>query len=58
MMEEFDIGLFSIFIIVFFGVTLLVYGLGVALSDNFPRWLGWVAVVLATASLIAGFVQT
>jgi hypothetical protein len=57
LMEEIDIGLFSTFIIVFFGVTLLFYGLGVALSDNFPRWLGWVAVVLATASLITGFVQ-
>ena len=57
MMEEIDIGLLSTFIIVFFGVTLLLYGLGVALSDNFPRWLGWVAVVLAIASLIAGFVQ-
>ncbi len=57
MMEEIDIGLLSTFIIVFFGVTLLLYGLGVALSDNFPRWLGWVAVVLAIASLITGFVQ-
>ncbi|MCH8338017.1 MAG: hypothetical protein IH858_04095 [Chloroflexi bacterium] len=57
MMEEIDIGLFSTFIIVFFGVTLLLYGLGVAFSDNYPRWLGWVAVVLATASLITGFVQ-
>ncbi len=57
MMEEIDIGLFSTFIIVFFGVTLLLYGLGVALSDDFPRWLGWVAVVLAIASLIIGFVQ-
>ena len=57
MMEEIDIGLFSISIIVFFGVTLLLYGLGVALSDDFPRWLGWVAVVLAIASLITGFVQ-
>lgn len=57
MMEEIDIGLFSTFIIVFFGVTLLLYGLGVALSNNFPRWLGWVAVVLATASLVTGFVR-
>ena len=57
LMEEIDIGLFSTFIIVFFGVTLLLSGLGVALSDNFPKWLGWVAVVLATASLITGFVQ-
>lgn len=57
MMEEIDIGLFSTFIIVYFGVTLLLYGLGVALSDDFPRWLGWVAIVLASASLITGLVQ-
>ena len=56
-MAEIHIGLFSTFVIVFFGVTLPLYGPGVAPSNNLPRWLGWVAVVLATASLITGFVR-
>lgn len=57
MMEEIDIGLFSLYIIVFFGITLILYGLAVAMSDTYPKWLGWVAVVLAVASLVVGAVQ-
>ena len=57
MMEEIDIGIFSIYIILFFGLTFLLYGLAVAMSESYPKWLGWVAVVLALASLIVGIVQ-
>ena len=57
MMEEIDIGIFSMYIIVFFGITLLFYGLAVAKSTSFPAWLGWVAVVLASCSLVVGVVQ-
>jgi len=56
-MEEIDVGLFSVYIIVFFGVTFVLYGLAVARSDRFPTWLGWAAVVLGIASFIDGMVQ-
>ena len=55
--EEIDIGLFSMYIIVFFGATFILYGLAVALSEVYPKWLGWVAVGLGSASLIVGTVQ-
>ncbi len=56
-MEEIDVGLFSVYIIVFFGLTFSLFGLAVARSDGFPQWLGWVAVVLGIASFIDGTVQ-
>ena len=57
MLEEVDVAIFSIFILVFFGVTFLLYGLAVALDDEYPTWLGWTAIVLAVASLTIGTVQ-
>ena len=56
-MEEMDVGIFSAWIILFFGATFIAYGLAVATSDNFPKWLGWVAVVLGLISLAVGFYQ-
>ena len=56
-MEEIDVGLFSVYIIVFFGLTFSLFGLAVAKSDSFPQWLGWVAVVLGLASFVDGTVQ-
>ena len=56
-LEEVDIGLFSIYIIVFFGMTFILYGLAVALSAVYPKWLGWVAVALGIASFTVGTVQ-
>lgn len=56
-MEEIDVGVFSAWIILFFGATFIVYGLAVALSGNFPKWLGWVAAVLGLVSLVVGFYQ-
>lgn len=57
MLEEVDVGIFSIYILVFFGFTFLLYGLAVAQSDEYPTWLGRTAVVLASASLVIGTVQ-
>jgi len=57
MMENIDIGIFSLYIVVFFGITFILYGLAVAQSDTYPQWLGWVAVVLAVACLVVGVVQ-
>ena len=56
-MEEVDIGVFSAWIILFFGATFIAYGLAVAMSDNFPKWLGWAAAVLGLISLVVGFYQ-
>jgi Domain of unknown function (DUF4386) len=42
---------------VFAGVTFILFGLAVALSDVYPRWLGWVAVLAGLASIGAGLVQ-
>ena len=56
-MEEIDVGVFSAWIILFFGATFIVYGLAVALSNVFPKWLGWTATALGTISLVVGFYQ-
>ena len=32
--------------------------LAVAMSDNFPKWLGWVAAALGLISLVVGFYQS
>jgi hypothetical protein len=42
---------------VFAGLTFTLFGLAVALSDVYPRWLGWVAVLAGFASIGAGLVQ-
>ena len=57
MLEEVDVGIFSVFILVFFGFTFLLYGLAVALGDEYPTWLGWAAVGLGALGVIAGTVQ-
>lgn len=57
-MENVDVGIFSVWIILFFGAAFILYGLAVAMSDNFPKWLGWVAAVLGLISLVVGFYQS
>ena len=57
-LEQVNIALFSILVLVFFGVTFILYGLAVALADVYPRWLGWVALVLGVAAAVLGLVQT
>ncbi len=52
--ETTNFALASLFNILFAGATFILYGLAVALSDVYPRWLGWVAV---TAGLGAGLIQ-
>src|SRR5207247_8526888 len=34
----------GVWILTFFGVTFILYGVAVLLSDVYPKWLGWVAV--------------
>ena len=38
-------------------MAFVLYGLAVALSDRYPRWLGWVVVVAGVGSVAAGLVQ-
>ncbi len=47
----------SLFNILFAGVTFILYGLAVALSQAYPRSLGWVAVVAGLGSVVAGLIQ-
>ena len=50
-------GLEAVATVVIFGVTFALYGLAVALSGQYPRWLGWAAVAVAAGSFIAGLVE-
>ena len=38
-------------------MTFLLYGLAVAWSRQYPRWLGWVVVVAGIGSVAAGLLQ-
>ncbi|MFQ5869991.1 MAG: DUF4386 family protein [Candidatus Zixiibacteriota bacterium] len=51
---SFDI--FSWGIVVFFGVAPILFGLGIALTDLYPKWLGWVAVIGGVGNALMGIV--
>jgi uncharacterized membrane protein len=36
------------------GLTLVIYGVALALSNDYPRWIGWLAVAAGIAHLIRG----
>jgi hypothetical protein len=55
--ETVNHALASLFNFAFAGVAFILFGLAVAVSERFPRWLGWVAVVAGVASIGAGLVQ-
>jgi hypothetical protein len=55
--ETTNFALASLFNIFFAGVTFVLYGLAVALSDAYPRWLGWVAAIAGVGSIAAGLIQ-
>jgi hypothetical protein len=55
--ESSNFALAALFNILFAGVTFILYGLAVALSDAYPRWLGWVAVAAGLGSVGAGLIQ-
>lgn len=50
-------GLWSIGIIVFFGAAFACFGLAAIASRRFPAWFGWIAVVGAFGSAVAGLLQ-
>jgi hypothetical protein len=55
--ETINLALASLFNFIFAAATFILFGLAVALSDPFPRWLGWVAVFAGTLSAVAGTIQ-
>ncbi len=55
--ETINFALASLFNILFAGVTFGLYGLAVALSKIYPRWLGWVAMAAGLGSIIVGLIQ-
>ena len=52
-----NFALVALFNIVFAGVTFILYGLAVASSNVYPRWLGWPVVVAGIGSIAVGVVQ-
>ena len=42
--RQIEIGVASLVSLVF-GITVVLYGLAVALSHTYPKWLGWLAVI-------------
>jgi len=55
--ETINFALASLFNLVFAGATFILFGLAVALSDVYPRWLGWVVLVAGAGSIAAGLIQ-
>lgn len=47
----------GMFNLTFAGLPFLAFGLAVAFSHVFPRWLGWLAVAAGAGSVMAGLVQ-
>jgi hypothetical protein len=55
--ETFNFALAALFNILFAGVTFILYGLAVARSRVYPRWLGWVVVIAGIGSMVVGSIQ-
>jgi hypothetical protein len=55
--ESINFAIASLFNIVFAGATFILFGLAVAFSGAYPRWLGWVAAVAGVISVGAGLLQ-
>jgi hypothetical protein len=53
-MVEIALALFSVWLIVFWGLTFMLYGLAVAVSTAYPKWLGWIAATAGSAGLVIG----
>ena len=56
-LEQIDVALFSMYIMLFFGVNLFLYGIASAKSPQYPKWMGYSVAVLSIGSLIVGWVQ-
>ncbi len=54
LLERVNFGFFSVWVVVFFGVTFILYGLAVRRSELYPGWLGWVALLGGVGSALIG----
>jgi hypothetical protein len=52
-----NLGLASLFNFVFAATTFILFGLAVALSGVYPRWLGWAVFLAGVLSIGAGLIQ-
>lgn len=55
--ETINFAMASLFNFVFAAMTFILFGLAVAMSTVFPRWLGWPAFLAGILSLVAGVIQ-
>ena len=55
--ETMNFALAGMFNATFAGLPFIAFGLAVALSQVFPRWLGWIAVAAGLGSVLAGLIQ-
>lgn len=55
--ETLNFALASLFNMLFAGATFILFGLAVALSDVYPRWLGWIVTAAGVGSIAAGLIQ-
>jgi hypothetical protein len=55
--ETINFALASLFFFVFAAVTFILFGLAVAFSDVYPRWLGWLGFLAGVASTAASSIQ-
>jgi len=55
--EAISFALLSPLNLVFAGFTFVLYGLAAALSDVYPRWLGWVVAVAGVGGAASGVIQ-
>lgn len=55
--ETLNFALASLFNILLAGVAYILLGLAVALSQVYPRWLGWMVVIAGLGSIVAGLMQ-
>jgi len=55
--ETMNFALASLFNFIFAAATFILFGLAVALSRVYPRWLGWTVFVAGVASIAAGLIQ-
>lgn len=55
--ETINFALAGLFNMTFAGVPFILFGLAVALSHAYPRWLGWTAAIAGIGSIGAGLLQ-
>lgn len=56
-LEYVNLRLFSVFVVVYFGLTFAAHGMALVSSDDLPAPMGWLAVVLGGVSFVAGSFQ-